>query len=490
MSPGRLLLFCLLAWSLSPALADAASIPPCRSETGCLLAEFPGKSIPVDEDYDQLSLSEDGFFGVYWNEEGDSAAAPGHVERILAALVLARQTFLALPGAWEIPLGDREHYPVYLAPLGAPGGTSPPWESGGWAGLTHIVLDNEMSPWGGDQAELAEVTAAHELFHAFQFARVFDWRDLAFYEATAVWAEDLVFPAHDDWVDRYALYYMQDPGAPLDAHDGGREYGAAAAVKFLLGGSATPATLLECLEGQDPALERAWPRLLALLEEPPAEALNALLAELLHAGCRAGWGGGAWPIEELDLLPAVDLSGLPALWAPVEGAEVPLPADFSQLPGLSMRIARIAAGGEYGVDHAFGAAAASAAALLHWPDWQPSAAVSGGTTELDPGDFLLLANSGAEAVNGGLEMLWIGAGVFAGGVFRIYPDPGGPWRGIHFQTVPGRLILYDLLGRRVWSWTPEPRTGLQRLLLPQKLRGPFILEEERSGFCRRILILW
>ena len=86
----------------------------------------------------------------------------------------------------------------------------------------YCVLDNDFaeedfSP-GVFGIDALKVTAAHEFFHAVQFA--YDWRErLFFMEGTAVWIEDEVFDevnAHYDFLHDSALH---QPEVPLDAGD-------------------------------------------------------------------------------------------------------------------------------------------------------------------------------------------------------------------------------------------------------------------------------
>lgn len=117
---------------------------------------------------------------------------------------------------------------VYLADLGADGlygycttddpdvATTP---SGPWDGSAYCALDNDFaaSQFSGAASgvEALEVTAAHEFFHAVQFAYDIG-EDRWFMEATAVWMEDQVYDEVDDNYQYLESSQLKRPGIPLD----------------------------------------------------------------------------------------------------------------------------------------------------------------------------------------------------------------------------------------------------------------------------------
>jgi hypothetical protein len=123
---------------------------------------------------------------------------------------------------------------VYLADVGADGyfGWCTSDDPASWANRevsAYCVLDNDYRnpDFDGLSPRAAlEVTAAHEFFHAVQFA--YDWlEDLWLMEGTAAWIEDVVYDGVND-----NFRYLRDdspivePGVPLDRGRGGFEYGA------------------------------------------------------------------------------------------------------------------------------------------------------------------------------------------------------------------------------------------------------------------------
>jgi hypothetical protein len=123
-----------------------------------------------------------------------------------------------------------------------------------WAVSAYCVLDDDFSQqqfgFGQTSNEFLQVTAAHEFFHAVQFA--YDWfEDLALMEGTAMWMEGQVYPSVIDrinYLDRSALSH---PGVPLDTGTGGYEYGSWLFWRFLT----------EKVFGNDPTIIREiWRR--------------------------------------------------------------------------------------------------------------------------------------------------------------------------------------------------------------------------------------
>ena len=77
-----------------------------------------------------------------------------------------------------------------------------------------------------------QVTAAHELFHAVQFAYDYD-EDQWFMEATATWAEDEVYDNVDDNRQYLAQSPLGQPRQPMDQFIGLRQYGDWIFFRFL-----------------------------------------------------------------------------------------------------------------------------------------------------------------------------------------------------------------------------------------------------------------
>jgi len=126
------------------------------------------------------------------------------------------------------PCSDTQPFRVYLGNTGPDVPTIEP-DVFGWSDLDGsncpYVVVQENYATDPDPVGIAQVTAAHEYHHGVQAA--YDWGDPDYWvEATAVWAEELVFGAVNDY-----LYYINDntwlsrPEAALALEDGDHEYG-------------------------------------------------------------------------------------------------------------------------------------------------------------------------------------------------------------------------------------------------------------------------
>jgi hypothetical protein len=437
------------------------------ADASCLLPVPADKGRRLDQDFQHLTLSPGGFFGLHWNSSGDSALAAERVPAILAALDAAQDHYLALPGAWEIPLGPRAHYPVLALPQSVPGATTLPFSLNGVDGLSWIQLDTRPEAWGGDADLLLEAVCAHEVFHAFQFAQGADLRNLAFYESSAVWAEDQVFPDHDDWARRYLPALLERLPGDLDDTGGLREYGAGAIVKHLLAGEGHWGPCRDALRG-GATTGRCWPLLLDSLAADAETELAACLSELLGAGV----SGLARRVPELADLPTLDRGGFPVLDAAVG---VPLEAQVRaslswQALAPAPGVWRGAGQGLYHVGEAGGDPAPLEDSL-----WTVS----------DGRDWLLLVNAGEEWLPG---LQWVQA-LEGAASFRVWPDPGGRARRIEFAGPARTLRICNLLGQQVGRWTPPgPGPGPFPLELPPAASGPlFLLDGDGHGI--RVLVL-
>ncbi len=200
------------AW-LSPAGAAAVE--------AALPAPLPARSEQYTSTNFALIVGEDG--GV---EQGTIDAWLDTLEEVWSAEVDTH-------GFAAPPCTDQHYFDVYL---GNTGGDVPTIENDVYGYVTHygndcpymVVHDTYPGGWGA-----AQVTAAHEFQHGIQSG--YDWWEGDWWmEATAVWAEELVYPDVDDylqylngggWMDypEYSLYY----------EDGWHEYGNVAWILYL-----------------------------------------------------------------------------------------------------------------------------------------------------------------------------------------------------------------------------------------------------------------
>ncbi len=172
---------------------------------------------------------------------------PDYVETVLATLTSVRGTYGA--AGYRQPKDDGTRggrsnlFDVYLANIGdiglygycgvdspVPGEPRTPW-----ARSSYCVLDNDYRAEEFTQhtpLENLQVTAAHEYFHAIQFA--YDWtEDSWLLEATATWAEDELYDHVNDNVQYLSQSPLGRPRTPLDTSDGQFFYGAWVFFRYL-----------------------------------------------------------------------------------------------------------------------------------------------------------------------------------------------------------------------------------------------------------------
>ncbi len=123
-------------------------------------------------------------------------------------------------------------YPVYISDQGAIyGGTTPDSQitSNPWTYTSYIEVDNDyIGNFYTKGFHALRVTCAHEFHHAVQLAyqNTYSDGDGWFYEVTATWMEDVVYPEVNDYLD-YLKFYFNQPQLSLDHFDGAHEYAMA-----------------------------------------------------------------------------------------------------------------------------------------------------------------------------------------------------------------------------------------------------------------------
>ena len=184
----------------------------------------------------------------HWTTSGADAVStvdnntngkPDYVDAVMATVDGVRSTYVNAGYRTPDPdgsAGGNAKTDIYLGDVGAeglygycttdqPNLDPPPYNA--WA---FCVLDNDYSPSQfstNTPLENLQVTAAHEYFHAVQFA--YDaFEDSWFLEATATWAEDELYDDVDDNLQYLARSPLSQPGRPLDtwANDNGPDSGA------------------------------------------------------------------------------------------------------------------------------------------------------------------------------------------------------------------------------------------------------------------------
>lgn len=189
---------------------------------------------------------------VHWTEKGkhapplkdgpDKGSVPDQVDTTLAVMLDVWGTEVDDYG-YRAPLSDDRAtqdagpgFDVYLSDIGDNGyyGYCAVDDSRTFATYAfydraaYCVLDDDYSAGefpANSPAQNLKVTAAHEFFHAIQFA--YDaYEDAWFMEGTAAWIEDEVYDRiNDNWQFLWDSQFRH-PGVSLDTGQGGAEYGA------------------------------------------------------------------------------------------------------------------------------------------------------------------------------------------------------------------------------------------------------------------------
>jgi hypothetical protein len=171
-------------------------------------------------------------------KDADQNGIPDYVETVADVVTDVLDTYAAAGYRAPEPdedLGGDARMDIYLADVGSQGyygycnSDQKVPRNGRHDGWAYCVLDNDYSaeefPTNTPRANL-EVTAAHELFHAVQFAYDY-YEDAWFMEATATWAEDELYDDVDDNVQYLSQSPLARPATSMDRFDyrGVQQYG-------------------------------------------------------------------------------------------------------------------------------------------------------------------------------------------------------------------------------------------------------------------------
>ncbi|TQK69660.1 MXAN_6640 family putative metalloprotease [Nocardioides sp. SLBN-35] len=174
--------------------------------------------------------------GAYSPSTGSDAPAPNYPAAVLNVMKNVASRYVA--SGYRTPVSDGNEFDVYLADLGKRGlygyCTTDQRVGGHVTAAAYCVLDNDYAEFGPVPGPLGnlQVTAAHEYFHAVQFAYDVN-EDTWLLEATATWAEDEVYPAINDNLQYLKGGPLGQPAQPLDHRKGLAPYGAWIFFKYL-----------------------------------------------------------------------------------------------------------------------------------------------------------------------------------------------------------------------------------------------------------------
>ncbi|GAB6986269.1 MXAN_6640 family putative metalloprotease [Nocardioides pyridinolyticus] len=179
---------------------------------------------------------------VHWFTTGAGRATQAYVEQVAATAEQVLEIYAA--AGYRAPKSDgtrggNDLLDIYLQNLGGQGlygycdTDSAPTGDGPWDAPAYCAFDNDYREFTSHTPlENLQVTAAHELFHAVQFA--YDYlEDVWFMESTATWAEDEVFDDVDDNVQYLRSSPLKQPAVPLDKDAGLRVYGGWIFFRYL-----------------------------------------------------------------------------------------------------------------------------------------------------------------------------------------------------------------------------------------------------------------
>ena len=202
-----------LAWIDAHPLPKAAPLPAYADLAVCLEPGAIARQEQVSGSYSKTRATE--HFLMAWDPAN---AVLTEATLSLAAEPLERSwTVQVDEGGWRAPdQSDACFITVVLADM-ADGGSG----TGGWTnvneegGVPFMVINTD---WFADGDEWTTTLLAHEFNHASQFGynRFWDESDWWYWESTAEWSTELVYPEANAW--NFSLWsYFDNPGFSLDS---------------------------------------------------------------------------------------------------------------------------------------------------------------------------------------------------------------------------------------------------------------------------------
>ncbi|WP_193605690.1 MXAN_6640 family putative metalloprotease [Nocardioides dongkuii] len=173
--------------------------------------------------------------------DGDGDGIPDHVETVLATLTSIHDTYVR--AGYRTPVADGNRggnakTDIYLADIGSDGlygYCAPDDEPTRPAAPAYCVLDDDYSRAefpANTPLENLQVTAAHEYFHAVQYA--YDiFEDGWFLESTAAWVEDELYDGVNDNRQYLRQSPLAQPSRSIDDGSGIRVYGSWIFFRYL-----------------------------------------------------------------------------------------------------------------------------------------------------------------------------------------------------------------------------------------------------------------
>jgi hypothetical protein len=181
---------------------------------------------------------------VHWSASGANRATRAYTRRVLRVADHVLATYAA--AGYRAPLADggrggSKALDIYLQDIGHQGyygwcdSDAPAGGTGSAGAPAYCVFDNNYREFPvHTPLENLQVTAAHELFHAVQFAYDYN-EDSWFMEATATWAEDEVYTDVNDNLQYLPQSPLAQPAKSMDhfSQTGFRQYGDWIFIRYL-----------------------------------------------------------------------------------------------------------------------------------------------------------------------------------------------------------------------------------------------------------------
>jgi len=233
---------------------------------------------------------------VHWSTTGSDNATQAYVNRV--ARVAQKVLVVYADAGYRAPEADGSRggnglLDIYLQDLGSQGlygycdSDDRPTATGPFDAPAYCAFDNNYREFPSHTPlENLEVTAAHELFHAVQFAYDY-YEDAWFMEATATWAEDELYDDVDDNLQYLSASPLRQPAKSMDHFEGYgfRQYGDWIFFRYLT--EQDPASA-----GDLPTLVRAmWERAAGVGASRGDYSMQAVARELASRGATltASW---------------------------------------------------------------------------------------------------------------------------------------------------------------------------------------------------------
>ncbi|MBK36321.1 MAG: hypothetical protein CME26_12445 [Gemmatimonadetes bacterium] len=162
--------------------------------------------------------------------DDDSSGIPDYVEFVADTFEDVWDLEVTQLGYLEPPPDDDGRYDIYIKNLGNSGVYGLAWpDPGGTTTASYLEIDNDFTEniYFTQGRKAVQVTAAHEFFHAIQFAYYAPFDVAWWQELTATWMEDFAYDEVNDYY-AYVEFFQQDPEESLDKFSFGnlRPFGA------------------------------------------------------------------------------------------------------------------------------------------------------------------------------------------------------------------------------------------------------------------------